>query len=436
MDHSTSTNTENFVLKEAGHYLFMYNVAAEDLGGNNRRRFRFRVYNVTGAADTGYGKCAGYIRDTSNCLTLNAFGATLLSVSANTTIRVEVLDGNDLGTDIRAALSGVQIIKLDDSWDYFRAQKTSTTSITSGATYIDVPWESAGIDEEDTGSFEHDPDGDNESEIKLKKSGKYLIAANISGVSDTSGRTGGSARLLVNGTELDGSRIVLYMRETSTNDMDTTFFAIVDVAADDYIKFQANEITSPNTPGWTCTADSSITITKLKDDIDYLRLGRVTSSISVTDNLDIEWNEEKEKDTGSFAHSNSTNPDEITIQKTADYLFLSTFNTERTTISGSARSVSRWRWLLGGTEVQYGGGDSYNRGSQGDNDVYESGTSLGLVGSFSNTDTIKINNVEDGTGAGDVIYPTDGIGLQAVNLTQLFEEDAAEANAPFLGCNF
>jgi len=67
-------NAYQIALETTGHYLSMFNVAAEDDTGSNRRAPHQR-YILDGTTMEYYGRTGGYIRDSGSALSCNNFGA-------------------------------------------------------------------------------------------------------------------------------------------------------------------------------------------------------------------------------------------------------------------------------------------------------------------------------------------------------------------------
>ena len=88
-----------------------------------------------------YGTATGYRRDAGNDRVFHN-GSAILDLSANDIISVSVyrISSNNPTTHfLEANRSSIQIIRLDDSTDFFRALSTDTTDIT-GITEHQVTW--------------------------------------------------------------------------------------------------------------------------------------------------------------------------------------------------------------------------------------------------------------------------------------------------------
>jgi hypothetical protein len=116
-------------------------------------------------------------------------------------------DTNGGTATTKASESGIQAIRLKDSWDYLRLRNTIGTAGPKDATWQGVSYNTQ--DEIDTGSFTHTGGSD---QITLKKSGYYLVTY-TGGYDSTSGsRRNYEMRMTLDGAEISPGRPTSYVR--------------------------------------------------------------------------------------------------------------------------------------------------------------------------------------------------------------------------------
>ncbi|MFC1686501.1 hypothetical protein ACFLZS_01010 [Patescibacteria group bacterium] len=113
-------------LADAGHYLAMYAVPTQTSGGTNRSEIQswLRINDTT---DLAYGRGQAYIRRTGGADEGYNSGAAIIDVSAGDDVRVQMqrTDSNTGTVQRRADKSGINLLKLDDTWDYIRTRPSS-----------------------------------------------------------------------------------------------------------------------------------------------------------------------------------------------------------------------------------------------------------------------------------------------------------------------
>ncbi|RLJ07139.1 MAG: hypothetical protein DRP16_04040, partial [Candidatus Aenigmatarchaeota archaeon] len=401
-------------LSSGGHYLVLYNVALESSGGTYRSEIQTWL-NLSGT-NLSYGRASGYIRRSGGTDETWPFGVAVIYASAGADLKVQAqrTDDNSATVRRRANESGLMLIKLPDSWDYARIKETGGGQTFTSSSWTAFSWDTN--EELDTDSFSHSGDTAN---ITLKTAGHYLVTVNIHMQTSSTNRTNAEMRLTLDGSEIPGTRTTAYLRGlNSTNDHNVVYAGIIETSSAN----QVLNVECRREAGATITTiggNCGITIVKLPDYADYIRLTKtVNQAVDGTDDP-ITWNSEQEKDTNSFSHSTSTNSERITVQQAGDYLFLSSFYAYSSS-SANVRLYPHWQWRKNGSKFSYGSSGKYNRGRNG---ALSSGNALGIIAhNLSSGDYIDVVNTDESTGTNaDCQFQANRVGLQGVNIDSLFD---------------
>jgi len=423
IDH-TFTDSEVY-LKEVGRYLVIYNVAGENDDDVDAIRREYESRLEINDAAINYGRSAGYVRESDSNMTMNMWAATVI-YNNSTTNRLEVAvaeQSTTQVTDVRTNLSGIQVLRLDDSWDYLRLYKDNTSATSTYGTWTDVTWNN-----EDEDDFAGHSTGS--ADITIPTTGRYLVTYQVHWDNTGTVRQTGLARITMNGTEVDGTRTQGYQRNATSDDAVSSYAGILNLTASQTFTV---EITNDTTGGGsfnTLNADtgSSITMVKLDDNADYVRLGRDTTSQTASDNQDIDWNEELEDD-GDFNWDGSP-ADQIDINTTGDYLMFSTIYMYRDPTVNDRDSFESYV-AIDGTPVTYGSSQDFIRGANSGENTGAGGRSLGIMGQIDSGSYIEIHTEH----MGDAVYVAgatwvlDRIAFQAVRLDDLFGTTSTSADA-------
>lgn len=420
-------------LIEGGKYLVLYNVWAEDtaVGTNNRRSFE--TYLTINGSELAYGRGDGYIRDSNEDDKFSyASGGAIIDVSAGDDLIINIArdDTNaDNNIDIRAGVNGVSIVKMSDDFDYARLQKLIRSATISGdTTFTPVTWDTS--DEVDTGSFSFSPTSENISLIGA--SGQYFMTNINVRIHQDAGsglRQNYEMRLTLDGVEVPGTRVTSYLRgDANSNGI---FFGTL--AYSGLVKKTSGsnqalnvEVRRADTGAGVNTdivgGETAISIAALPTYANFLSLTSTTSQPLADTQAPVNFDEQLEVDSTAFSHSTTINPSRINFDLNGDYLLFSNVYTTRT--SGTDRDPVRVDWRLdGATTVPYGGHGSFNRGDQGSEDAYTSGSTGGLIlNGITDTQYIEVTAFDE-EDASQSSIPEAGVAIQAVELSGLFQTD-------------
>lgn len=419
-----ASNGIDIDLVDGGHYLITYSVPTEDSGGTGQSEIQSWL-RLNDSTDLVYGRGQGYIARNNNANEGYNQGAAVVNVSANDRIRLQ-MQRTDSGSAIvrrRSSKSAINVIKLDDNNVYLRSRPTANQSI-STTSFTDL---TLATDDEIDADF-YSRSG---ASITLETTGHYLVTYNVAfRHSGAATRTNDEARLVLDGSEIDGTRTTAYMRGTnSCLDGVASYVGVIRAAsAGQVLKIQVRRESSTNPSGHiVLAANTGITITKLPNDIDFVRLGETGGGQDLsTSRSNITWDQLVEEDSLSFTYD-TTNDENISFNQSGDYLVLSTLYASR--VSGSTREAQfleiRSNNVLShgvdGTGIYlYGGHGAFNRGNPGSEVAMTSGSSGGMVVvNMSTSDAItqsQINEANNDTAT----YQANRMAIQMINLDSWF----------------
>lgn len=420
------TGSLDIDLEEGGHYLVLYSVPTESSGGSNRSEMQSWIRNQTAGIDLQYGRGQGYIRRADNNNEGYSQGAAIIDVSAGDDIRIQMqrTDSNSATVQRRANKSGISILKLDDNWDYIRTRPTSNQTFTSN-TFIDLTL--ASDDEIDTGTFSRSG-----ATITLATQGHYLVTANVSfNQNDTTNRGNLETRLTLDGSEVDGTRITAYQRGTDgTEDSMAVYAGIIETTTtnqDLVVQIRREGVSTP-TSLQVVAAETGITIVKIPDDADYVRISEAGGGQDLsTSRTNVTFDTTDEEDPASFEHDTS-NTERVNIDTNGDYLFFASLYASRT--SGTSRETIFGEWQnsdssANGTDgaglYLFGGFGQYNRGDEDSGgDAFTGGASGGiLLPGLTNSQYVQLTQINEATNDSST-YQAARMAVQGVNLDTLF----------------
>ena len=284
-----------------------------------------------------------------------------------------------------AGTSGIELIKLDDSWNYIRLSRRTSLPGPVSNSWMPVTYDR--IDELSSSAFSYTAGG---TGVTLVNPGHYLVFANTYGATTMNNETTIDQELTLNGTPVKGSFSTVYMRGNANSDGDYQGAAAIGMiiqttSSNTVLGVQVEH--SLGTALWTIDGNQTgtyvdrtgLTIVQLPN-ADFIRLNESTNdNMNPTSLTPISWNTELEKATTSFAHSTSTNPTRVTTNVAGDYLFMGSLYASPGT-TGNTEFNQGWR-ENGGSLIAYGQTGGYNSLATGDVGNWSSAIFPGLSGS-------------------------------------------------------
>ena len=431
------TDNSSIDLTEGGKYLVLYNVWTEKGAGAGADRRSFATNLTLDDVNLPYGHAASYFRDASGeDVAAYAAGATIIDAAAGQDLKVQIQrdDTNTAAESfIRPGTNAVSVLKMNENFDYLRVYASTRSGDVSGNTsFTDVAFDTA--DEIDSNSFAFTASS-TASDITLKGAAgdKFLITTNVRLEHDSGGTTRQNyeTRLTLDGTEMSGTRSTGYIRAQQGTDFTTiTYSGIVEktASADQTLNLELRResVTGANTD--IMADQTALTAVALPKNGNYVMLTSTSSQTLAVPQTPFNWGKQVTLTGSSFSHSTTTNNSQIDINTSGNYLFFSTAYTSRT--SDTDRNVPRIDWRVDGTNVvSYGGHGSFNRGDQGTDDAFTSGSSGGvLLPNVSGGQYLELLHSDETGDAPNAAFPPGRIALQGVDLASLSALDTTVAS--------
>jgi len=387
---------------DAGHYLVMYNSFWNSSGGSQRREIQSKLHLA--GSDLPIGWSQAFIRRQNGQDEAITTGAGIINVSSDGDLLQlqSFRTDNENNAATRGAQTGLQILELDESWDYLRLSRGTdqagpTDSGTANA--VEVAYD---VVDEPNANFGFTSGSSN---ITLTEGGKYLIVANTflqtpaQPANADSDRTPFTQRLTLNDTEIAGSRTGVYIRENpdsdSAHDGAVSIAAIIDSTAGqqlsvdiafDPINGAGGGQSSPSAPVFKADR-TALTIAKLPDDGNYIRLTETAGTQNINDANAVTWGNQVEPGSPTFTHTAGTSA--VTVDADGDYLFLSTLYTDDT---AAARAYPESFFQVNNaTTTPYGRSGFYTRNQSDGSGAGQSGGNFnGILLDLNNGDFVEL----------------------------------------------
>ena len=170
--YTLAANDYQVALSTAGHYLAMYSLPTETIGGLNRSMLNSWLELDDQVLDYGTGQ--SYIRRSGGTDEAYNSGAAIVEVTSGQKLAVGIkrTDTNTATVKQRLGQSGLVLLKLSDSWDYLRLKPAADQALGADTNFTDLTL--ATEDEIDSGSFGHSG-----ATVTLKATGHYLVTYNV-----------------------------------------------------------------------------------------------------------------------------------------------------------------------------------------------------------------------------------------------------------------
>ncbi|MEE3180126.1 MAG: hypothetical protein VX317_10615, partial [Verrucomicrobiota bacterium] len=316
-----------------GKYLVLYSTRWDHQGGQQRAEIntRLTLEPAGGGApvDLKYGTAQGFIRTSSGANEAVVSGGTIVEAAATGDIlRLHGTRTDENATSVKnlrgTGLSSIQFLKLDDSWDYLRVSRTTDTAAPTNDTFASVSYELE--DESSLGAMSLSSGTD----ITFNQDGSYLVMANTSLLSTnlgSTGRTGYTQRLTLDGTPVAGSTTTNYVRghpnADGCHDGVLAIGTIVQATAGQVLNVQTRK-----EQGINCTitsAGTGLAIVQLPSTGSYLSLSDDSGQNlnAAAPGASVNFDTTVSSTGLAFSHTSGTSA--VTVNKTGTYLFLSGF---------------------------------------------------------------------------------------------------------------
>ena len=352
----------------AGRHLVMYDARFDAAAGTTRAEI---LTNLTLAgAELAIGRSQGYIRRQSGANETVMSGGGIITVANDDdilTLQSRRSDDNSVTTVVPARFANgtaIQLLKLDDNWDFLSVQRSSNQAGTVGTAGVDVAYDQIAASSSLGTAFSFTA---GTSDVTLNEAGLYLVFANtrIEKADANNARTNYQQRLTLDGVEVEGSKTTTYLRgEGNQEDAQSGVAAIGTLVSATPGQILNVELTLE--PGGAAS-----TIQGNETALTILKLPLTAKSISLAHGASQEVNNAVTTpiifDTlngGSSAFSHTSGTSQVTVNATDDYLFFGSIFTQSDIANDNhSRVVPLQGWQIDGAggQIARGRGAAYNR---------------------------------------------------------------------------
>ncbi len=397
-------------LSKSGHYLVCWSMVGDTAGGANRAKLE-GLLSIAGG-EQAYGRGWGYLRDSSTSQESYAQGATIITANAGDALVLRVFrqDTNTVGQEWqrRAGLSGMSLLKLNDTWAYGRYREAGGGQDVYVAEGSKVILDLDATDEEDAGLSRSG------GTITLASAGHYLLAFNIGLNSSGSERTNTVAAAFLNGSEVAGTRVTGYVRnQNGDQEGGLSYLGILSAAAGDALTIRVwNDLTEGASPVTVDGTTTAVTVAKLPDTADFVRLHEAGGAQNLSAaQSSITFDTDDEVD-GAFSRTGAS--DEIAASVAGDYLFSWSSFARKPSAEGTREHL--WTKLtVDGSLLPYGTAGSYIRGDQGGVNCPSAGASVGALLTLTAGQIVRVVQENEATDA-NAELTANGYAVQAVRI--------------------
>ncbi len=253
----------------------------------------------------------------------------------------------------------------------------------------------------------------NGSDIALNDGGKYFVAYNVWTEQGTS-TAGTNRRSQSTWLTIDGAKSPYgwgggYLRDSGgTEYMYNSGAAIIDTSANATMTVNVRRDDINDAGVNMRSGTNGLSILKLKDGWDYLRIQKTATSSDIDGNTtftSVDWDASDETDTGSFGFSPTST--DITLKGTDGKHFLITTNVKLNRDSGNTRENYEMALFLDGVEIDGTRVTSYLRGDQnGEEEYHDALVYSGIIAKTSTSDqtlTVRVRRESSGSAGTTVI---------------------------------
>ena len=434
----------NDIELSAGHHLVIYSSRFDAVSGGNRSEIQTKL-NLNGV-DLAAGWSQGYIRRLGPFETITAGGAIinvetagdilqLQSFRTDTNLAAEVARADSATNSTSAygdsgpppgpeGTTGIQLLKLDDTWDYLRLEGHDGTgtdqALPDGSgTQATVVYNQ--VLESDAAFGFTAGTGD----VTLNQAGRYLVFANTFANGSGFGfREQVTQSLALSGIEVPGSKTTVYLR-----DADGAFrgaasigMVIATTTTDETLNVRI-EKEGGTTGGVIEGARTALTIVKLPESAEIVRLNDDTGQ-DINAEGSLNYGNQVEV-APVFAHDTGVNPNQIGVNAAGDYLFLASHYVPSGDASNNRRFGNQgWQVNGSGGLAPYGQTGRYNRHTGASNTA---GNWSGFMTGLAASDFVETLTRPIGDGGSDSAV----LALQGVNIDSLFGETPPPPASPY-----
>lgn len=394
----------------AGHYLVQYSARFDDPGNDGNQRSEVQSHLVVNGSDADIGWSQGFTRRQDNDYELITSGGGIIEVASDgdtISLRSFRTDAESDTLQREPDTAGIQLLRLNSDWDYLRLSKSANASISS-TTFTDVTYDQQ--DEQDSDSFSHSG-----GDITLKTAGHYLVYANTYfqfSSQTTDNRSAYEQQLTLAGSLIEGSKTTVYLRGNADSDSacdgSAAIGTIIETTnANQTLNVEVRKEFSGAEDADILAGRTAVTIVKLPDDGDYIRLDDSGTDAFNPSSGGMGWDTELELDAGGFTHSDS----QVGAAVDDDYLFFTALYDDD---DGNQRIKWWQQWRVNGTDTKkWGSTGRYSR----NNENQANGNYSGIILDLTSGDYVEV--ISSQLGNGGTMQAVEK-GLQGVRIGSIF----------------
>ncbi|MDA7682856.1 hypothetical protein N8588_01580 [Akkermansiaceae bacterium] len=429
-EHNPTAADATQIALSSGRHLVLYNTRFDDNSGTANDRSELQSYLTLAGSPLVAGRSQGFIRRTGGADEAVLSGGAIITVAADDdimTLETRRSD-NDTNTVLPfrvAGQSAIQFLKLDDSWDYLSAQRSTNQGGDVSTTAVDVTYDVLDATSSLGSAFTFTPTSGN---VTLNETGLYLVFANTSLQKATNNtRTNFQQSLTLDGSIVPGSRTTTYVRgNEDTNEGMAAIGMIVSATAGQILNVEvAKEPTGAN--GVIQGGETALSIIKLPVAAKYIEVTDSTDQNVVNSSeTAIGFNSLSSSANATFTHAGGSS---VTVNDDADYLFFgSVFTQSNATNDNNDRVIPITGFQIDGSggRLNRGQGAAYNRDNANNRN---SGSWGAAIIELTGGQTVELTSQNVGTASG--AFPNTPT-MQGLNIDSLVvsNDPAIAVNLP------
>ncbi|MEM9479610.1 MAG: cadherin-like domain-containing protein, partial [Verrucomicrobiota bacterium] len=390
-----STSDASEIALSAGRHLVLYNAEFAPNGGTQRAEVQSRL--VLDSTVLAEGASSGFMRVTGGANEPITTGGAIITVASDDDVLQLQSFRSDTngprGVNTVANEVAIQLLKLDDAWDFLSASRTSDQGAV--ATNADVQYSDLSADSSLGSAFSFTAGS---ADITLNEPGLYMVFANTGlSTGSVNSRTQYSQVLELGGVPVTGTEVTAYMRGDANgedvHDQIASIGTILNLASGGQI-LNVNVVKESGTNATIKGGNTAITIVKLPGTAELIEL---TDSSNQPVNNGAENSEahpamyfrtQDAISSSAFTHTAGTSTpanSQIEVANAGNFLFFGAVYHEGYT---GDRVVPRHGWRINGGNMEpYGRGNRYNRNNDTNDD--QAGSWSGAILNLAASDDVE-----------------------------------------------
>ena len=413
-----------------GRHLVVYSTRFDDAVGTNRSELQSNL--TLAGAPLAIGRSQGYIRRTGGADETVMSGGAIIDVDTDDDVlTLESFRSDINGTPVPTRFAGgtsIQLVRLDDSWDYLSLERAANQAGTIGIAPVDVTYDTNNSAGTMGAAFSFTADT---GDITLNETGLYLVFANT-GLEkpNNNTRTNYQQRLTLDDVEVSGSKTTTYLRgNQNAEDANSGVAAIgmiVSATAGQVLKVDVT-MESGGSAATIQGGLTGITMVKLPPTAKYIEVTDTTDqNVTAAAETVVSFNTLNSPANTDLTHAGGS---AVTVANAGDYLFFSSlFTVSDDASENNLRVIPMHGWQIGGGggAINRGIGAAYNRDSGGDRTSGSWGATI-LELAASDTVEMTVENIGTASAAFPNVPAMQGLSLASLVVSN---DPAISVNLP------